>query len=230
MKQLYFIVACMCMIWLAACSDMNDVHDIYLKNGETVYIGRVDSIHVFSGRERVKIRYWVTDPRAKHLEVLWNHGKESAVFDIPAHDPLEGLDIMIGENGSSIAEGDYTFTFYTHDDKEHRSIRYEQLLKVYGAQYELTLNNRIVKKLTKGDNELTIEWGGSNSDQEIGVEVFYTDLSGKQASVRKPTEELGSATKIVGIDLSRKVTYCTWYKPREEVIDDFHAAILELQL
>ena len=56
MKQLYFIVACMCMIWLAACSDMNDVHDIYLKNGETVYIGRVDSIHVFSGRERVKIR------------------------------------------------------------------------------------------------------------------------------------------------------------------------------
>ena len=172
----------------------------------------------------------VTDPRAKHLEVLWNHGKESAVFDIPAHDPLEGLDIMIGENGSSIAEGDYTFTFYTHDDKEHRSIRYEQLLKVYGAQYELTLNNRIVKKLTKGDNELTIEWGGSNSDQEIGVEVFYTDLSGKQASVRKPTEELGSATKIVGIDLSRKVTYCTWYKPGEEVIDDFHAAILELQL
>jgi hypothetical protein len=103
-------------------------------------------------------------------------------------------------------------------------------LKVYGAQYELTLNNRIVKKLTKGDNELTIEWGGSNSDQEIGVEVFYTDLSGKQASVRKPTEELGSATKIVGIDLSRKVTYCTWYKPGEEVIDDFHAAILELQL
>ena len=91
----------------------------------------------------------MTDPRAKHLEVLWNHGKESAVFDIPAHDPLEGLDIMIGENGSSIAEGDYTFTFYTHDDKEHRSIRYEQLLKVYGAQYELTLNNRIVKKLTK---------------------------------------------------------------------------------
>ncbi len=91
---------------------------------------------------------------------------------------LEGLDIMIGENGSSIAEGDYTFTFYTHDDKEHRSIRYEQLLKVYGAQYELTLNNRIVKRnFTKGDNELTIEWGGSNSDQEIGVEVFYTDLS-----------------------------------------------------
>lgn len=33
MKQLYFIVACMCMIWLAACSDMNDVHDIYLKMG-----------------------------------------------------------------------------------------------------------------------------------------------------------------------------------------------------
>ena len=37
MKQLYFIVACMCMIWLAACSDMNDVHDIYLKNGDCLY-------------------------------------------------------------------------------------------------------------------------------------------------------------------------------------------------
>lgn len=46
MKQLYFIVACMCMIWLAACSDMNDVHDIYLKNGETVYIGRRLYIYV----------------------------------------------------------------------------------------------------------------------------------------------------------------------------------------
>lgn len=230
MKQLYFTIAFMCMVCLMGCSDMNDVHDVYLKNGETIYIGKVDSLHAFSGRERIKIRYWVTDPRAKHLEVLWNQGKESATFEIPEHDSEEGLDIMIGENGTTIAEGDYTFTFYTHDDRNHRSIRYEQLLKVYGSQYELTLNNRIVKNLVKGENELTISWGGSNSNEEIGVEVFYINLSGEQTSVRWKTEDLGISTKITDIDLSQEVTYCTWYKPVEEAIDEFRAAVSELEL
>lgn len=230
MKYTYIIISLLITWILGACSDMNDMHDSYLKDGEKIYIGRVDSMHSFGGNERVLLRYWITDPRAKTLCIYWNHKKDSINVDIPIHDPLDAQEVMIGESGSTIAEGDYTFQIYSYDNRGHRSIQFEQLINVYGVKYQLTLSNRTIQKVTKIDNTLTIEWNGINSSDEVGIEIFYTDTKDNEKSLFIKTELLSSPTVIEEIDLKQPVKYQTWYKPEPESIDQFNTQLVNIQL
>ena len=67
MKKWYInIFTSVLVVWaVAACSDMNDLHDIYLQNGETIYTAKFDSVKLYPGRYRVRVDYWVTDPKAE---------------------------------------------------------------------------------------------------------------------------------------------------------------------
>ena len=51
-KMLMFVLS---GVAVAACSDMNDLHDQYLQQGETIYSAKFDSIKIFSGRYRVRV-------------------------------------------------------------------------------------------------------------------------------------------------------------------------------
>ena len=124
-------------IW--SCSDMNDLHDPYLRDGEITYVGRIDSLKSFSGRERVLIQYWISDPRVKHLQILWNQRQDSIRVPVPPHDPTDSLEVMIGDGNGEIPEKDHTFFFYSHDDRGHRSIVFESLISVYGERYQSSL-------------------------------------------------------------------------------------------
>ena len=223
MKKFIYITAYCCLFFIVSCSDMNDLHEIYLENGETTYIGRVDSVHEFSGRERALLRYWITDPRAKYLMLYWNQFEDSLKVEIPPHQPEEYQDIIIGENGSQIAEGDYTFFFYSYDNKGYRSVKYEKTVKVYGNKYQQALSARSIKTAVPntGEKKLTLTWGGSSSIDEIGVEVFYTKADGIVASITFNVEVLAKATVVENIDLTKEVSYQTLYKPTSTAIDTF---------
>ena len=40
-----------------ACSDMNDLHDKYLEQGETIYLAKFDSVKLYPGRYRARVDY-----------------------------------------------------------------------------------------------------------------------------------------------------------------------------
>ncbi|GHV20612.1 hypothetical protein FACS1894174_02800 [Bacteroidia bacterium] len=209
---------------------MNDMHDQYLQDGEKTYIGRVDSVKHLSGRERVLIQYWLTDPRAKELHILWNQKRDSIVVPVPEHEPLDMLEVMIGEGNEKIGEGDHTFFFYSHDNRGHRSIIFETLINVYGDHYQETLINHSLKNKTKSGNKLTLTWGGSSSADEIGIDIIYKQISGPEKSIFIPIAELGTTTILEDIDFSVPVQYRTWYKPRPNAIDQFSAPLVNIEI
>ena len=200
-----------------ACEKMNDIHDEYLKNGPIVYIGRVDSMYVYSGRERVQVDYWITDPRAKELCFYWNNKKDSARFAVSEHNPSEVQTLII----DPISEGDFTFQVFSYDGKGHRSIKFEQGFSVYGDVYSSTLNNRALRSVTVGVNKLTLTWGNSSSIQEQAVYITYTSPDGAPQTMIVPSAYLAGATVLENVDLSLPVTYCTVYLPNEQAIDYF---------
>lgn len=230
-KHIYFVIGILLSVCMAACSDMNDMHDPFMKDGETTYVGRVDSIQVFSGRERVLIHFWVTDPRVKKIWIYWNQKRDSVLVPVPVHNPLDVQEVMIGEGDTKIKEGDYTFLFYSHDDRGHRSVKFESLINVYGDRYQATLNNRSVKKVTKvNGQELKLEWGGSSSNSEIGIEILYTDITGVEKSCFIASEELSSPTVIKEVDMALGMKYRTWYKPNQLAIDQFSASLISISI
>ena len=44
------------IIGLNSCENINDVHEEYLKRGEEIYTGVVDSLEAYPGNERIKVR------------------------------------------------------------------------------------------------------------------------------------------------------------------------------
>ena len=234
MKYIY-IVNSFILIFLSfviSCSNMNDLHDIYLQKGEKTYIGRVDSIHSFGGRERVLIRYWITDPRVKKLHIFWNQKRDSVIVSVPVHNPVAPLEVMIGDGNGSIKEGDHTFFFYSHDDRGHRSVVFESLINVYGDRYQSTLINRSLRSKAKsGENQLTLTWSGRGNENEIGVEISFTEKSsGSLKDIFIPTTQLSVPTIIVDIDLQKEISYRTWFKPDSESIDSFAAPNVSIQI
>lgn len=220
---LFFLI-----IIVSACSEMNDLHDVYLKNGEITYIGRVDSIKSFSGRDRVLLQYWITDPRVKNLHILWNQRQDSVIVPVPPHDPAEALEVMIGDGNGVIQEGDHTIFIYSHDEKGHRSILFESLITVYGDRYQASLTNRPISStvLDEEDN-LIISWGGSISSDEIGILLSYLDKASNPVESFIPSDTLAKPMLFDNIDFTKPISYKTVFVPGGSAVDTFYTEVAE---
>ena len=232
MKNLIYILG-ICGILSAgfSCSDMNDMHDKYMVDGETIYVGRVDTVMTYPGRERVLIKYKLTDPRVKEVTIYWAQKTQSVTVEIPAHQPEDIMEVMIGDKENPLPENDYTFQFYSFDKKEHRSVKYETIVSVYGDRFQATLSNRPVKvaKKTSNANELSVTWGGSSNDKEIGVTVFFTDKSGESSDTFIEKSLLEKEVLLKEIDLTKDIFYQTLFLPQPEAIDTFAVEKKEIQ-
>ncbi len=209
---------------VTACSDMNSDHDIYLKNGEILYIGRVDSAKVLPGNERFLLRYWVTDPRAKVLKIYWSQKQDSLIVSIPDHAPLDSMDVLVGDGQKIIPEGSYTIQLYTADGVDLRSVLFEKNVNVYGEKFAATLLERLITSVgySSEKKEVTVQWAAAMSAKEIGIEITYFDISGKKITWKGSTKEIGTTTVLKEVDVTQGVFYRTMYLPESLAIDTFY--------
>jgi hypothetical protein len=208
-----------------SCADMNDNIKEFLDRGETVYIGKVDSVISCPGDGRHLLKYLISDPRAKHLVVYWgvNNSKSKKVA-IPAHTQEEAMDIVF-EGSDALAEGNYTFQIISFDDKGNKSMTVEKIATVYGESYKQKLLNRRITE-TEVDainNNLTLFLSNASSSDEIGVEMTYTDMSGKTVNDYYPAP--GANITLTGVDISKGLFYQTLYLPEATAIDTFRTAL-----
>ncbi|MDD4590682.1 MAG: DUF4998 domain-containing protein [Parabacteroides sp.] len=205
-----------------ACSDMNDKHDFYLKDGEILYIGRVDSVKILPGNHRFLLRYWITDLRTKDLHIYWNQQRDSLMIPIPDHHPSDSMEVLIGGDEKNIPEGNYTFQLVTGDGTGLKSIIFEKLGNVYGEQFSSTLTERFIKSVSYDPDlqTVTVQWGEPSSSREIGVEMIYYQGDVKR-NLRLSTEEIDAATVIEGINVEKGVAYRTMFLPEPAAIDTF---------
>ena len=56
-----------------ACSGMDEYKYLYLKDGIKSYTGKIDSVKVYSGHERVMIEgLFMSDPKVTGCMIYWN--------------------------------------------------------------------------------------------------------------------------------------------------------------
>lgn len=214
-KMLMFVLS---GVTVVACSDMNDLHDQYLQQGETIYSAKFDSIKIFSGRYRVRVDYWVTDPKVAKCQISWNMGKESKVVDITN---------TTGETPNSffiedLEETTISFDFNTCTaDLEYPSLKTNVSATVYGDKYVSTLLNTNVSSYSFSPIEqaLTLYWT-SNYEGAVAYILKYTDVNDEEREIRA---EVNKEKKAVLPDFPEfgSFTYATVYLPAEGAIDEF---------
>lgn len=219
MKLRHIIIAAAAVLASAACSKMNDNIDQYLSQGEIIYIARPDSVHLFAGKERFKVDFWISDPRATEMRIYWAQKSDSLVVPIPEGWDFNEVISVIADR--DITEGQYSLDLVTRDKFGNISVGDEENVTVYGDIYQNSLNSRLVESQTAASGKLTINWGNCYSDDEIGIRVSYTDLNGAAKAVTYETETLGTSSVINNVDTAQEVSYTTMYLPEPTAIDTF---------
>lgn len=210
------------LFFLGACSKMNDLHDQYLQGGETLYTGRLDSARIYAGRERIKLLYWVSDPKAANLKVYWQSRKDSILFDIPSHSYKDSVEVYI----TNLSEYNYSFEIVTMNKKmENPSVPFQITGSSYGEKFQSTLTQRIISHSRLYPTYLEIGWMGV-VESSIGCEVFYVNTDGNNVIKFVPFAE--KTTLIT--DYLKEGKYRTLFLPEPTAIDTFYTAFNQLSI
>ncbi len=106
---------CICVAFLAACSKMDDTYDEFIKDGEIVYIAKVDSVNAYPGNNRLGLSMLlISDPRISKVKVYWDAGGQGDSTEKAIQRTADVDTVRFSFN--KLAEGTYTFYIYTYDN------------------------------------------------------------------------------------------------------------------
>ncbi len=228
MKTCYCQLFCGLLIVAAlSCSKMNDLHDPYLKDGEILYTGKVDSAKVLAGEKRILLRYYTSDPKAKNLIAYWNFRADSMLLAIPAKNAKEPVDVYF----NNMEEGSIYFELFTFDENmQNRSVSYLVEGYSYGDMFRSTLLNRNIASILRNleDRVVVIQWYTADP-RSIGCLIKYTDREGEAVERIVPPGE--TVTEIPDVHGEAEfIEYRTIYLPETGAIDRFYTNIRQVEI
>lgn len=226
MKTLKIFLGVLAASLLISCEGMLDNIEQYIKDGETLYVGKVDSLKIYPGRERVELKgnlnYGFSQTRCT---IEWQHPsgeRQVKEIDIERKSPDDILDVVL----TDMQEGPYEFTVTTYDASGNKSIPVKANGYVYGDLYEESLINRsidgeIVTGYLDGNFTATVKWMPLNYSEALATILTYelADGSGTE-TLEISTAETSSV--IRGAKPGGEFNWYTVYKPDTLAIDLFN--------
>lgn len=229
MKKIYLIIigALLCISY--SCSDMLDNVQDYLDEGETIYVGKIDSLKAFPGKNRIKIEgqmlYGVNQVKCI---INWKDPitleKDSREFPIVRQSAGETVEFML----DNLEEGQYDFSLITYDAKGNESIPMEVSAYAYGEQYQEGLINRIIRAkyisaIIDEDDQAKraarIDWNISRGDGIIGCNLEYELEDGTIKTLYVPVST--NTVYLTDYKGGGKLRFNTEYMPEETSLDIF---------
>ena len=184
-NKIYFVLLMLLVVASQSCSDMNELTDKYLDEGEITYAAKVDSVGVRAGENRIQLDVYVKAQRVENLRVYWNNYEDSVDVEIGGKTGV--FPIML----DGMPESGYLFQLVSFDKFGNRSLEFEATGSSYGESYKNSLSNRTyTTEFTHYDVEgdsMVIYWGGTVRGA-VGMELQYTDTSDKTVRMEVPAD------------------------------------------
>ncbi len=201
-----------------SCTKMDDFKK-YVEGGEISYTGRVDSLKIRSGRNRVLVQgLFISDRKVTRCKIYWNSRQDSLVVPVVRKLSVDTLNRYV----TNLFEGTYNFEIITYDAAGNASIPVVKSgVKVYGDNYANSLINMPISDVSLDGTTATITWGGldkANGPQYM--DVSYLNTAGVKTRVKK----LVNTTTATLSDYKYRSTfdYRTVYLPDTMAIDTFY--------
>ncbi|WP_164974076.1 DUF4998 domain-containing protein [Filimonas effusa] len=209
-----------------ACSKIDEYKEKYTPNGETTYTGKVDSIRIYSGHNRIKFSALLSpDPRVTSYRVYWGGRADSATFTVSHNEPGGRIEQIV----TKLPESEQSFEFVTFDASGNKSISSYKNGTVYGSRYQESLLNRTLFGSTL-DTSLQTRLQLAVMDAATGVfdtEIRYQKSSGDSAVIHIPLAV--TDTLLKDHKYGSEVIFRTWYHPDSTCIDTFSTAFAKFQ-
>ncbi|WP_086478512.1 DUF4998 domain-containing protein [Arenibacter amylolyticus] len=214
-----------------SCQDMNEVHEEYIKDGEIIYTNKVDSLSTYSGKNRVKIKGYITGAfTVNEIVVSWNEGENQQVFpyEKSAQD-TDSISLIVTE----LEENSYEFKVTSKDSDGNTSVPSIAFGTAYGERYRSNLEPRSINHVEVDQTDMKVVLA-IGAELQRDTEIKFTTTSNEEVVVSVPKEE----TEVVleNISLDHSVHYRTYYVPsatrngEETSIDQFESDWEELTI
>lgn len=219
------IILLMGLIFLVSCSDMNDIQQEYLDQGENIYVGKADSLLVNGGYNRVQIQGWMHYAKsADKCVIRWKNGEKSDSIIISSTEwqATDTLRILI----DNLEEGAQRFFVQTYDKEGNKSLNVECNGYVYGDNYILTATPKIITLMTpKPEGPIVLTW--SMSDEAVFVDLKYESDDNSMKTMRIPAAE--AETILADWKLGGNVETRTVLVPEVAALDTLYTAWTQLE-
>jgi hypothetical protein len=219
----YYIVALLVLI-TGACSKIDDYKSNFMAGGSITYSGKMDSVKIFSGRNRVKVTgLFTSDPNIVKYRVFWNSRQDSVEVAVTRTSGVDTAKVII----PNLPEGLMNFEIRTYDAQGHSSIPVDTAANVYGALYQNSLVNRAIVNaaIQKGDGSALITWGDVNKDAGVQkMEIKYADKNNVLHDTVITSVTTGLTTSLPIFKVGNTFSYSTAYLPTPTAIDTFFVA------
>lgn len=216
---------------LGSCTTMDEGYKDFIKDGEISYTGKIESLLVFSGQNRVQVNgLFISDPKITECRIFWNNREDSLVIPVTRTQGVDALSVII----PNLDENIYNFEVRTYDKLGNKSIAVNSIGKVYGERYQLSLINRPIVTSTLISPKLTINF--TTMDTSTGVyetEVTYTNTANVLTTVTVPyfihdavLNKFVINTSVVIPDYKNgSFSYRTLFRPEPTCIDIFSSEV-----
>ena len=215
MKNIIKCIVCsMLFIGMAACGDMYDVHEKYLKMGEETYLGIAKDLEANSGFNRIELKWKLNaDPRINVSVITWE-GCETPI-EVPISTDREIDDYL--SKIIDLPEGKYIFAIINKSETGKESLSQTISGEVYGPSYQADLSSQEVNSmLATLSNGIVMQW--IPLEGCIKTELTYTNNTG---IVKKVTLTEGETTSILpDAVVGTEYKVVSYFKPTEEAIDE----------
>ncbi|MCA5005200.1 DUF5013 domain-containing protein [Sphingobacterium sp. WQ 366] len=191
------------------------------------YTGKVDSVKVFSGKNRVLITgLLVSDPKIKEARIYWDGRRDSLSIPITR---TEGVDTLKA-NISNLEDRVYNFEIVTFDNEGNKSVRVYAFGRSYGDNYQMSLINRPISmnSLKAYDNTFSSTFG--NVDRTFGIfatEVKYKNKAGQEKVARLNIDQ--SVLNFNDVKIGEAMSYRSLYLPDTLCLDTFYTAFSDFK-
>lgn len=127
----------MLILGIAACGDMYDVHEKYLKMGEETYLGIASDLEANSGFNRIELKWKLNaDPRINASIISWE-GCETPI-EVPISADRDVNDYI--SKIIDLSEGKYIFSIINKSETGKESLIQTISGEVYGGSYQAGLS------------------------------------------------------------------------------------------
>ena len=210
LNNIFTIILICVAVFFAACDDMNDLHIDYLKEGETIYAAKVDSVSPGPGNERIEMELFIKAQRIEFLRFFWNAGSDSVDYNI--NNQVGIFKCMI----VGLPENEYLFNVVSFDKFGNKSLPFEVSAVSYGEYYRGYLTNRRVTAALTDSLRLTF---AAPLDEVIYSTLYY--LNSSNANVTKVVPADVEKVTIPDFKQGSEFRYTTTYRPAENSPDTF---------
>lgn len=213
-----------------SCTDINHLHEPYLERGEQIYLGKIDSVHMYAGKNRIEAGLWFSDVRAKNLVVKYNGETDSICIPLEREPerPLRSDSILI--KIPNVNEGTaMTFKFIIYDaNMKYKSLPVESMCSAYGDNYQESILNRRLINHSYENGTLTIGWLRTGSIQILNTEIYYIQKNGEENMIKLLPNEVSCF--IENVKAGSKVRYRSVFRPEASAIDLFYTEYNEFTI